>query len=273
MDNVGLQFLQIPKGAKTVMPEGTIYADYANCHNYACHPTLPPLIDNQAWYAADPIINKVPGHNGLFDGLYGTSGRTWLKRYEGYTLEELRVLPRVTTETGITLNPEKGITEDIQGLLYLHIYLSQFTNGWSYTSIYLLRDRSDEVGNQTFGFYRPDYTPRKAAHYLHNMTTILEDEGKDFIADRLGYEIEGGNEFVHELLLEKSDGRFYLIMWNERLGSRKKDKIKVRFNETHRRIKIYDPTKGINPIKEIENTSSIQLILNNSPVILEIGRK
>ena len=57
------------------------------------------------------------------------------------------------------------------------MYLDQFKRGWSYTAVYLLRDRADEGGNQQFGFYRPDYTPRKAAVYLHNLTTILADHG------------------------------------------------------------------------------------------------
>ena len=35
-DNVGLQFLTIPVGAKTLIPDGTQYADYANTHNYVC---------------------------------------------------------------------------------------------------------------------------------------------------------------------------------------------------------------------------------------------
>ena len=33
-ENVGLQFLTIPAGAKTLLPDGTRYADYANPHNY-----------------------------------------------------------------------------------------------------------------------------------------------------------------------------------------------------------------------------------------------
>ena len=32
--------------------------------------------------------------------------------------------------------------------------------------MYLLRDRTDEACNQSFGFFKPDYTPRKAALYL-----------------------------------------------------------------------------------------------------------
>src|SRR5438477_210476 len=42
-DNVGLQFLTIPKGAGASMPDGTKYADYANCHNYINHPAAPGL--------------------------------------------------------------------------------------------------------------------------------------------------------------------------------------------------------------------------------------
>src|ERR1051326_1118566 len=40
-DNVGLQFLNIPRGAGTVMPDGTRYADYANVHNNSYHPQPP----------------------------------------------------------------------------------------------------------------------------------------------------------------------------------------------------------------------------------------
>ena len=58
------------------------------------------------------------------------------------------------------------------------MYLDQFKRGWSHTAVYLLRDRTDEGGNQTFGFFRPDYTPRKAAVYLHNLTTILRRQAR-----------------------------------------------------------------------------------------------
>jgi hypothetical protein len=70
-DNVGLQFLTIPNGAKTLMPEGTQYADFANVHNYIYHPGSPGLMDNKTWNAADPTpACKV-------DGLYGNYGLTW----------------------------------------------------------------------------------------------------------------------------------------------------------------------------------------------------
>ncbi|MEM5832373.1 MAG: Ig-like domain-containing protein [Candidatus Aenigmatarchaeota archaeon] len=273
VDNVGLQFLRIPEGAGTIMPEGTQYADYANCHNYACHPTLPSLIDNQAYYAADPVMKVVPGYadrGGHFDGLYKNYGETWLKKFKGYKEEELEVLPRVTTETGIAIDEERGITEEVQGLLYLHIYLSQFKRGWSYTSIYILRDRSDEAGNQAFGFYTVNYKPRKAANYLHNLTSILDDRGKDFTPKRLDYYIEGQNEYVHDLLLEKSDGRFYLIIWNERLGSKREDEVEIKFSKRYNKINIYDVVKGKEIVETLKDTDTIKLKLKNTPIILEI---
>ena len=55
------------------MPDGTKYADYANCHNYFYHPSSPGLADNKTWNAADPTAAcKV-------DGLYGNYGRTWAR--------------------------------------------------------------------------------------------------------------------------------------------------------------------------------------------------
>jgi hypothetical protein len=154
-DNVGLQFLKIPPDAKTLMPEGTIYADYANVHNYIYHVASPHLEDNKTWAAAEP------GSASRVDGLFGNFGITWARKYQGYTEEQLQSLPRVTTETGITIDGQ--VNEDLHALHLMNIYLAQFKRGYTYTSVYLLRDRTDEGGNQAFGYYKPDYSPRKAA--------------------------------------------------------------------------------------------------------------
>ena len=68
------------------------------------------------------------------------------KDFTGYTQEELNSLPRVTTETGTSI--AGPVTEEIQGLNLMNLYLAQFKRGTSYTSVYLLRDRTDEAGNQ-----------------------------------------------------------------------------------------------------------------------------
>jgi hypothetical protein len=263
VDNVGLQFLTIPRGARTLMPDGTKYADYANVHNYIYHPGSPGLGDNKTWNAADPTAAcKV-------DGLFGNYGVTWAKHFRGYTESDLLTLPRVTTETGCMIGGP--ITEEIQALNLLSMYLDQFKRGWSYTAVYLLRDRTDEGGNQTFGFFKPDYAPRKAAVYLHNLTTILADQGSLARPGQLTYSIPDQPPTIHEILLQKSDGTFALIVWNERLNGA--DEVTVHLGRTYPTVRVYDPTVGTEPIENRGKIASLRLTLSNHPLIITIAQK
>ena len=259
-DNVGLQFLTIPKGAPTLMPVGTRYADFANVHNYVYHPNAAGLEDNKTWNAADPTAAcKV-------DGLFVEYGRTWAHHYPGYSETDLFRLPRVTTETGTVIGGP--VTEEIHALNLLSLYLDQIKRGWSYTAVYLLRDRVDEAGNQRFGFYRPDYTPRKAAVYLHNLTSILADSGSRRKPDRLDYSIPGEPATVHDMLLQKSNGTFELIVWGERVQGA--DSVRVDLGGTHASVRVYDPTIGTSPRQILRNVRSAPLALSDHPVVLEM---
>jgi hypothetical protein len=260
-DNVGLQFLGIPKGAATVMPEGTKYADYANVHNYVYHPNAPGLEDNKTWNAADPSSAC------RVDGLYGEYGKTWAHHYKGYSATELVSLPRVTTETGCTVGGE--ITEEIHALNLLSMYLDQFKRGWSYTAVYLLRDRVDEAGNQKFGFYRPDYTPRKAAVYLHNLTTILADQSSLRKPGKLAYSIPDEPASVHDLLLQKSTGTFELVIWGEQVKGT--NSVTVNLGATYPLARLYDPTSGTSPTQSLGSVASLLLSLSDHPLVIEIS--
>jgi len=259
-DNVGLQFLTIPPGAGALLPDGTKYADYAVCHNYIYHPSSPGLVDNKTWNAADPTSAcKV-------DGLYGNYGLTWAHHYRGYSQADLLTLPKVTTETGCQVGG--AITEEIHALNLLSMYLDQFRRGWSYTSVYILRDRTDEGGNQRFGFYRPDYTPRKAAVYVHNLTAILADKGAQREPGKLDYSIPEEPASVHDMLLQHSDGTFQLVVWDERVKGA--DNVAVHLGGTHATVKVYDPTVGTEPVQTHSGISSLTLTLSDHPLIIAI---
>jgi len=258
-DNVGLQFLTIPEDAGTVMPAGTKYADFANIHNYIYHPNATLPADNKTWNAADPTSAcKV-------DGLYGECGLPWAHHYHGYSSNDLLTLPRVTTETGTTIGG--AVTEEIHALNLLSMYLDQFKRGWSYTAVYLLRDRVDEGGNQKFGFYRPDYTPRRAAIYLHNLTTILADDGLVAHPGSLDYSISTEPTTVHDVLLQKSNGAFELLVWGEQLkGS---NEVSVNLNGPHASVRVYDPTSSPLAIQTLTNASSVSLTISDHPNLIE----
>lgn len=260
-DNVGLQFLTIPNGAGTLMPDGTVYADFANCHNYITHPAWQGLHDNQTWLSASP------GSDCPVDGLYKNHGSTWRNRFAGYSESQLLTLPRVTSETGCSVGGD--VTEEIQACLFMNLYLSQFKRGWSHTAIYLLRTRSNEPAHERYAFYKIDYTPKQAAHYLHNLTTILDDNGSGFSPGQVNYSIPGQPATVHDLLLQKSDGKFELVVWGERFAGGS-DNVTVNLGATYATVKVYDPTIGTSPTQTLTNVSSIALTLSNHPVIIKI---
>ena len=261
-DNVGLQFLTVPAGAGGLMPDGTRYADAANVHNYIYHPNSPGLEDNKTWNAADPSSAcKV-------DGLYGNYGSTWAHHYAGYSGEALATLPRVTTETGGAIGGV--ITEEIHALNLLSMYLDQFKRGWSDTDVYLLRDRSDESGNQQYGFYKPDYTPRKAAVYLHNLTTILAGRGAGKTPGKLRYSIANEPVTVHDLLLQKSNGTFELVVWDEQVSGT--STVTVNLGRTYPLVTMYDPTVGTMPTRTLRNSASLSMALSDHPVVIELPR-
>lgn len=262
-ENVGLQYLTIPEGAGCLMPDGTVYADVINVHNYFEHPHHKGVNNNQTWDASDP------GPECLIDGIWGNFGETWMNGYKGYTEEQILALPRVTTETGNTIGGD--YTEEIQALMYMSTYLSQYKRGYSHTSMYILRDRSDEAGNQSFGFYTKEYEPRMSAHYLHNLTTILKDDKSIEKPGCLDYSIVDCPETVHDLLLQRHDGTFLLVLWDERYEGGE-DNVVLDFGKRHKNVKVYDPTKGTEAVEVLDTKGGVALVMSDHPLILEIKK-
>ncbi len=265
-DNCGLQFLTIPTGAGTLLPDGTKFADYANTHNYVCGHGLKGITeDNIAWNAEDPTLN------GTWDGLWVEYGHTWWGGgFNGYTREQLETLPRVTTETGWNTQTGAGgndtaITEEEQGKLFLNLYLAAFKRNWSYTFIYMLHD-SPVQG--MWGLVHKDYSPKLSATYLHNLTTILADKSAAFEPGRTTYTIPNQPATVHDLLLQKSNGTFELVVWDEQ--AKGSSTMTVDLGAAHTNVKVYDPTISAASTKTFALAASIQLTLSDHPIIIEL---
>jgi hypothetical protein len=257
-DNVGMQFLTIPEGAGTLFPDGTQFADYANSHNYVSGNGA-GYVDNQAWQAADPTLNS------RWDGLYGEYGWTWKRHFQGYSDAYLQTLPRVTTETGWDSIAGHG-GERIQGTVLVNTYLAQFKRGWRYTFIYELVDGEGGVGNQ--GLYHKDRTPKPSATYIHNLTSILADEKPVANPGKLDYFIANEPATVHDLLLQKRNGVFELVVWGEQVSGT--NNIAINLGGTHAKVKIYDVTAGAAPIQTMTNVNSVPLTLSDHAMVVEI---
>lgn len=269
VNNAGLQFLTIPQGAGTLMPDGTQMADYANMHNYVWATNT--LRDNEAWNMSSPLWhgNDYGSQGGYGDPLFGESGSTWRNHYQGYSPMALLTLPRVTTETGWATQGTNSISEAQQGNLYLNLVLDQFKNGYTNTFLYQLMDQDQD--GAAFGLVRKDWSYKPSAVYLHNLTTILADSGKLAVPGSVPYSIPNEPSTTHSLLLQKSNGNFELAVWGENTSGA--DTVTVNLGGEHTSVKVYDPTAGTNPVQTLSNVRSVPLTLSPHPFILEFQHR
>ena len=124
-----------------------------------------------------------------------------------------------------------------------------------------------EGGSGHQGLYSGS-TPKLAATYIHNLTSILSDKAKLRKPGRLRYTIPNQPGTVHDLLLQKASGRFELVVWDERTSGQ--DAVTVQLGGRHRAVRIFDITRDTLPVQTLNNTRSIPLTLSDHAMILEI---
>ena len=74
---------------------------------------------------------------------------------------------------------------------------------------------------------------------------------------------------MHDLLLQKSNGKFELVVWSEKAGGT--NSVTVHLGATYASVKVYDPTVGTSPTQTLGNVGSVPLTLSDHPVVIEIS--
>src|SRR5262249_37883627 len=126
----------------------------------------------------------------------------------------------VVTETGYHTaktwtGNHPGVSEQAMGRYVLRLFLEFFTSGISRTYLYELIDEGTNTGEreQNFGLLRYDGSEKPAFTGLKNLIGLLSDPGAGFTPGKLGYALSGDTAGVRQLLLQRRDGRFYLVLW------------------------------------------------------------
>ena len=148
--------------------------------------------------------------------------------------------PMAASETGYPTH-RSGTSELAQGKYLPRLFCEYFTHGVQRTYWYELVDEDefpDPDGNNPechYGVIRKDLTPKPAYIALKSLLMLLQDPRKTgtFTPGSLSYSLVvspvwGYREpnsgkvidydrtrYVHHLLLQKSDGTFYLLLWHE----------------------------------------------------------
>ncbi len=193
--------------------------------------------------------------------------------------------PMVVTETGYHTALEwtgehPPVTEEAMGRYMPRLLLDYFDAGISRTYIYEFIDEGTSLSNreQAFGLLRADGSEKPAFTAVKNLISILADPGAGFSAGRLNYTVAGDMGGVKTMLLQKRDGRYYLIFWQEapsydiktRLASFVPDRQMTLTLPTAAQLKVYQPLKSAAPLSQ-STGKSLQMEIPDSPLIVEIS--
>lgn len=83
----------------------------------------------------------------------------------------------------------------------------------------------------------------------------------------MDYTIPDCPETVHDLLLQKSNGNLYLIVWGERYTGGE-DKITISLGETCKQVNIYDPTFATDAVDDYQKCIYYRFITERYPLYL-----
>ncbi len=217
--------------------------------------------------------------------------------------------PWWVTETGYHTSPnarenlyQPGVSEMAQAKYIPRLYLDYFAAGIPYTSVYELIDEHDDRTNAeaNYGLLYYDGAPKPAYTALKNLLTLLADRGPTFTPTSLGCSLAGAAASVKQILFQKRDGRFYLVLWNdvpvydpkstsgwegrarrawERVAgtdSASRDVsnppvlVTLTLAAPARTLALFAPLKGTLPLSTVSAASSLKVPVPDYPVVVEI---
>lgn len=127
---------------------------------------------------------------------------------------------------------------------------------------------NDSSGN--YGLMNTDGSPTPAGTALHDLTTLLADNGSNaasFKPGSLDYSLTGQQSGDNTLLMQKSNGSYWLALWDESAGTHN---VTLNLNTAASQIQVFDPVTGTASIASASNANSISVSLGNDPLLIEV---
>lgn len=194
----------------------------------------------------------------------------------------------VSTETGYhsmvnTSDGHSGVPEDIAGRYTLRLFLEHYNRGIPRTFAYELINvyYSSTSLYKNFGLLRNDGSEKPAFVALKNLIGILKDSSVSFTPQSLDYFLGGNTANIHHTLLQKQDGRFYLILWQEVSGFNVNTKqtikvpsqrVNVTLNTQLAKATIYKPNDSPNWMYQQSYPKQLNVDVSDCPVVIELSK-
>lgn len=214
-----------------------------------------------------------------------------------YTLDEYNIRnsrsmsgskPFMPSETGYHTTVgwnggHPGVSEQAMGKYMPRLYLEYFNRDIPRTYGYEFIDHEpdpNQVNREAhFGLLRNDGTEKPAYNALENLIALLEDSGPKFTTSNLNYSLSGDTAGVHRTLLQKRDGTFYLVLWQEvpsydleikRDISVPNQKVTLTLNQPIKEASTYLPNVSNTPVKQYVTPKQFDLDVPDHPLVVEL---
>lgn len=194
--------------------------------------------------------------------------------------------PLVVTESGYHTalrwnGSHPHIAEDAEARYVPRLYLDYFSAGFARTFLYELIDQgtSDTLREERFGLLRMNGAPKPAYVALQRLITVLADPGPAFAATGLGFTLSGDTTDVRQLLLQKRDGRFDLVLWHDavswdlsamKTAPATAKPVSLVLDRAARRVRTWRVTDAEAPTGDWSGVDSLALVVPDSPLVVEI---
>lgn len=278
------------------------YNTYKNDAATASIPLLGPSFANTKTSAVDfgkectdtsqyMDMGNLHAYSGLYPespiaGGWGIGLQKAIEVYKTISAEK----PIIETECGYKMSEgAKGhpaVSQRTAAKYAPRLVLDRMQKGVDQVYFYQLINNSED-----FGLLNEDGSPRLQFTALKNFIYLMADSGGNFKPASLNYSLNGDLRDIHQMLFQKKDGKFMLVIWQGVNGSdggyKNNDysninhpdrKITLNLATKTSSIKVFRPSfnnmpdgNGIMPVVSYKKTSSVSINVPDNIVIVEIN--
>jgi len=259
-----------PNKIAAITPSISNYFDYANFHTYDSGSTNWKMFPGTYYDLTQHFFPPVQ------------QGKPYAVTEMGY--ENARNW-NVPGSSGYNISGYHYLSELSSGKYYSVMFMEQLKRGakWAYCYELIDENTSDQTNAENnFGLIHTDGTVKPAFTAIKNTIDLLSDANSTFTLTPLTYTLTGDTTNVKTYLFQKSDGRYYLAIWQGQPAGVNYDwstntdlpadvqNVTVTFTNTFSTVKTYKPMESINPITTSTNVNSMVLPVPDQLMLVEL---
>ena len=197
--------------------------------------------------------------------------------------------PIVITESGYhnainEQHDQPGVSEAAAAKYIPRLFLEDFARGIPRTYLYEFLDETPNPGltnpQMHWGLIRADGSEKPAFFALKNMIEELNDSSEPARVRPLSWSLNRMDAEIHHLLLEKANGTYDLVLWQEVSSydvKRHVDldhparSVTLTLERAARTVTAYEPVMQAAPIRTWTQVKSVPLAIPDHPLVVEIS--